>query len=96
MLYELPTRIDHHCVWKCKCLQCGNEIEIMGKHLLSGSTKSCGCIKSSGELLVAQTLQQLNIKFESQKTFDDCNNILPLRFDFYLPDLNIVIECQGK
>lgn len=95
ILYELPERIDHHCVWRCKC-QCGNETNIMGKHLLSGQTKSCGCLKSTGEALVVQVLQQLGIEFETQKSFVDCNNVLPLKFDFYLPKMNIVIECQGQ
>lgn len=29
-------------VWKCKCA-CGNEVFIVGKYLLNGETKSCGC-----------------------------------------------------
>ena len=28
--------------WKCKC-KCGNELIVLGKHLRSGNTKSCGC-----------------------------------------------------
>ena len=28
--------------WKCVC-DCGNEVEINSKYLLSGDTKSCGC-----------------------------------------------------
>lgn len=30
--------------WKCKC-ECGNEVIVLGKHLRSGSTKSCGCLQ---------------------------------------------------
>ena len=30
--------------WKCKC-ECGNEVNVIGFHLVSGHTKSCGCIK---------------------------------------------------
>ena len=96
VLHEVPDkRIDKHCVWLCKC-ECGNTIEIMGKSLLAGHTKSCGCTKSFGEFLTSQALQELNINFITQKEFSDCKNILPLKFDFYLPDLNIIIECQGK
>ena len=32
-------------IWLCKC-DCGSFIEIIGKNLLSGNTKSCGCLKS--------------------------------------------------
>lgn len=28
--------------WKCRC-QCGKEVIVLGKHLRSGNTKSCGC-----------------------------------------------------
>ena len=30
-------------IWSCRCA-CGNEVEILGKYLLNGDTKSCGCI----------------------------------------------------
>lgn len=31
-----------------------------------------------------------------KKAFDDCRNIKPLPFDFYLPDKNIIIEYDGE
>ena len=93
--YEMPYKIDNHCIWHCVC-DCGNEIDVMGKHLSSGVTSSCGCIKSTGELKVRQALEELQIIFETQKDFQDCINIMPLKFDFYLPERKIVIECQGK
>lgn len=33
---------EGHARWKCKC-DCGNETIVLGKHLRSGNTKSCGC-----------------------------------------------------
>lgn len=33
---------DGHARWKCRC-KCGNEVIVLGKHLRSGNTKSCGC-----------------------------------------------------
>ena len=30
--------------WKCLC-KCGNYVEVIGKSLRKGSTKSCGCFK---------------------------------------------------
>lgn len=35
---------DGRAVWLCKC-DCGNEVKVLGKHLRSGNTKSCGCYK---------------------------------------------------
>ena len=33
---------DGKARWRCKC-KCGNEVDVIGKHLRSGNTKSCGC-----------------------------------------------------
>lgn len=33
---------DGRAMWKCRC-RCGNEVIVLGKHLRSGNTKSCGC-----------------------------------------------------
>ena len=33
---------EGRAMWKCRC-KCGNETVVLGKHLRSGNTKSCGC-----------------------------------------------------
>ena len=33
---------EGRAMWKCRC-KCGNETIVLGKHLRSGNTKSCGC-----------------------------------------------------
>lgn len=38
------TSNDGHIKWKCLC-SCGKETIVMGKHLRSGHTQSCGCIQ---------------------------------------------------
>lgn len=38
---------DGHAQWSCVC-DCGNEITVRSKNLLSGNTKSCGCLKLEG------------------------------------------------
>lgn len=35
---------DHKATWLCKC-DCGSECIVVGKNLLSGRTKSCGCFR---------------------------------------------------
>jgi len=40
-------------------------------------------------------LQKNNILFIQNQKFDDCRNVLPLPFDFYIPDSNLLIECDG-
>lgn len=79
---------------------CGKEYEIYASNLTQGSTTSCGCVKEShGENKIREILQSNNIKFETQKSF---NNFYYLdtkgkpRYDFYLPDYNILIEYDGQ
>jgi len=57
------------------------------------------CNNSRGELLIYDILKKNNIKFKCEHKFDDCINIqtgYKLRFDFYLYELNICIEYDGK
>jgi hypothetical protein len=61
--------------------------------------KGCGCPickESKGERKIRLYLIEKNINFIPQYKFDDCKHILPLPFDFYLPDHNLCIEYQGE
>lgn len=65
---------------------------------MSGNTKSCGCLASEGERIIQSILEQNNISFKKQKTFQTCFNPKTnalLKFDFYLPDYNCCIEFDG-
>lgn len=85
---------------KCKC-KCGNIISVRWNNLISGRTKSCGCIKSFGEEKISEILNSNNIIFKREVTFSDLhgeNNGL-LRFDFgiYFQDKLVkLIEFQGE
>ena len=50
---------------------------------------------SSGELVIKSILENLNINYIREKTFEDCKNVIKLRFDFYLPDINTCVEFNG-
>lgn len=52
--------------------------------------------KSSGEKEVENFLIKKQIKYIFQKRFNDCKNVNTLSFDFYLPELNLCIEYDGK
>ena len=39
----MPSRKGTTLRWLCKC-KCGNELYVSRDHLISGNTKSCGCI----------------------------------------------------
>lgn len=53
------------------------------------------CRTSKGEESISKWLNENDMVFEKEKTFPDCKNITLLRFDFYLPLQNILIEYDG-
>ena len=57
------------------------------------------CNASKGEYRIKMWLDENNITYEPQKTFNKCINPdtkRRLKFDFYIPDKNLVIEYDGK
>ena len=63
------------------------------KHLFGQGCPKCS--DSSMEKMVETKLIEHNILYETQKKFDWLRYKLPLKLDFYLPNYNIAIECQG-
>lgn len=83
--------------WMCQC-DCGNTTTISSADFTK--TKSCGCLlfHSFGEQATKEILEENNVEYMSQYSFDDCNSDFnaPLRFDFYLPKDNCCIEIDGR
>jgi len=50
---------------------------------------------SEGENKIKKYFIEKNIEFLPQKCFDNCKNKIKLRYDFYLPKYNILIEYDG-
>lgn len=86
--------------WKCQCLLCGNIKTIKGSHIKEGSIKSCGCLKSSFELQIAQVLIDNDISFKREYSFPDLKGDKRLLFfDFAIfnnNELKYLIEYQGE
>lgn len=84
--------------WLCECnCEKHTKIIVSAKNLLRGHKLSCGCIKSKGELKIAEILNSNNIAFTTQKVFDSC--IFPdtkykAIFDFWVKD-KYLIEYDG-
>ena len=55
VIERAPNSKDGRAMWKCKC-DCGNEVIVLGKHLRSGNTKSCGCYQK--ERAIQSNLQR--------------------------------------
>lgn len=82
--------------WIC-CCDCGNYTECTYSNLKRFKNTSCGCNKRSNkEVYIEYLLDQYRLHFEREKSFKDCKYINELRFDFYLPHINTVIEYDGE
>lgn len=83
--------------WECQC-DCGNTVIIPITYLKNNNNISCGCAKeSTGEYSIRLLLQKENIQYIEQQSFNSLRsekNRL-LYFDFYLPELNCIIEFDG-
>lgn len=69
------------------------------KQTIESHLKGSGCPvckQSHLENEVKQFLEQNNISFIQQKSFDWLKNKSQMFLDFYLTDYNIAIECQGE
>lgn len=56
----------------------------------------CSKSESAGERKIKMFLEDNNIDYIYQKSFDDCRDKNMLPFDFYLPDYNMCIEYDGE
>ena len=92
-LREIKSTNQGGIFWECIC-DCGNKKIVQSSRLKSGDTNSCGCINYSiGENNIALLLKQNDIIFYQEYSFSE---IPKMRYDFYLPDYNRLIEFDGK
>lgn len=91
--YELTRGTPGKVWWKCKKNHSW-EMSVCSRT----STNQLGCPmcnESKGEKMVGRWLEAAAIEFERQKWWPECKDRLPLRFDFYVPGLNLAIEYDG-
>ena len=76
---------------------CGNESFVLPSDFLLGKVYCKHCSMSKMESITKSILENSNIEYEYEKVFDGLVGVKNglLSFDFYLPDYNIAIECQG-
>lgn len=72
-------------------LSCDYKVFIYNK-----SHHTQGYDASELEKYTRSCLNKLNLRFVREIRFNDCADVGLLRFDFYLPDLNILIEVDGQ
>lgn len=81
--------------YRCSC---GKEYKTNWQYFRKSDFKCPSCSKrqSSLETKVKDWLDENNINYIQQYSFNDCRNIYPLKFDFYLPLLNKIVEIDGE
>ena len=91
---------DGSVVWELEC-ECGNHYKVSITDLKNGIGNHCGCKglhRSYGELEIKKLLEDNNIKFQEEYSFNNCRFIesnRPARFDFYVNN-SYIIEFDGK
>lgn len=74
---------DGRAQWNCRC-DCGTIVIILGKHLLSGNTRSCGCLMRRGNNFRHGHSMKLTPTYRSwQKMRARCNNPENNRYSYY-------------
>lgn len=97
--YENSIYIGNHKKLEIICPLHGSFWQTPHMHL---HRDKCGCPKcnfSKGEQAITSYLDKNNITYECQKIFDDCRNPktnYPLKFDFFIPSKNLLIEYDGS
>ena len=77
-----------------KCPDCKNEYKSKPNHITTGVW--CGCTKNKTEAKFLKYLKEnFELTIETQAKFNWCKNELPLPFDFFIPELRIIVEIDG-
>lgn len=94
--------INVHTKLKIGCVIHGTFLQTPAGHLQGQGCPDCANEKraafaeSKGEQAIALWLDEHSIEFVKQKTFEDCRDKMLLRYDFYLPEYNTLIEFDGQ
>lgn len=56
----------------------------------------CATSHLKGEAFTRELLEEYGIDFQTQKKFPDLKRIDRLSYDFFIPSMGILIECQGE
>lgn len=96
--YQKDYNNEERSKWRCRCNLCGNDQVYLPTNNM-WKQYSCGCsIESKGEKKVKELLEQNNIQYIQEKRFCDLvfeDTKKKARFDFFLPELNCIIEYDG-
>jgi len=92
--YSLVKYVNDSGKVKIICPEHGIFEQAAGNHIRGQGCPTCKGHK--GEIKIMRHLLENNILIETQKSFPDCKDKGLLKFDFYLPEYNILIEYDGE
>ena len=91
-------KVNGSVIYNCLC-SCGNQIAVSSTELRANRRTSCPqCTESNGVRQIKDILNKNNIDFVQEYVFKDCINPSTnkcLRFDFFIPNKNYLIEYDG-
>lgn len=90
----LDAYVNNNTKLKVKHNKCGHTYEVIPGGFLQGH-RCPYCNMPKEEKIIAKILNNFNINYEPQKTFDDLQDKSYLSYDFYIPSQSILIEYQG-
>lgn len=79
--------------------ECGRQFEAVWQTVYFGQKSKCEyCTKFASSLAVKteQWLNEHSIAYKKEKTYPDCQYKGKLRFDYYLPEFNSIVEIDGN
>lgn len=91
--YSRVTDPSCNSIAEIGCPEHGWFTQKIGVH--SRGTGCPQCNESKGERYVRLVLEKYGVEYEPEKTFDECRDKGLLRFDFYLPEYNLICEFHG-
>lgn len=96
--YSKVDYINNRTKVKLICKKHNIEFNQVPNQHLNGNISCPKCLKvlSIGEKVIRDVLSNKKIKFEEQHSFKDCKSKYILKFDFYLPEYNTIIEYDGR
>lgn len=92
--YSLVKYKNSHTKVNILCKYHGLFRQTPNKHILGQGCPVCN--ESKGEIKIEKYLLNNKIDYIKQKTFENCKYVSNLKFDFYLPKYNTLIEYDGE
>ena len=94
-IIALDPYAGNHTIIRFKCRVCGCVFSTEPNAVLRIS--GCpSCAEPKGEAEIEKFLKNKHLDYTRQKTFDGVSIRRKLRYDFYVPSMNLLIEYDGK